>query len=377
MELTGMIITNAFYTTGRATNIDVPLIALQPSDIEENQAFGATVRQTRLGGVVTVSQVLGGSFIGDLDIDFFGGVQNGPADRRLFPEPRLRTTTARLRWSRTELMVGSDVPLVSRLTPVTVAAIGIPDFSGSGNLWNWLAQIRLSQDVATSRMGRTAVTWAMQGAVMAPFAATPYPGDPDIGDAGERSGRPAFEGRVSARWGDSTSAGATDASIGEGGGQIGIGGHYGWVSVGNDELKVSSAITADWRISFGPRVELRGEWYVGQLLRGLGGGGIGQAFGKPIAPDTQGPVIHDNAGWAQLNAQLLPTLLGGAGCGLDVVDMADRPVRTRNTVCEANVLWRPSEPFFVGLEYRGVATRYDTGVTGRARTLNFGIGFEL
>jgi len=88
-------------------------------------------------------------------------------------------------------------------------------------------------------------------------------------------------------------------------------------------------------------------------------------------------VIHDKAGWAQLNAQLLPTLLGGVGCGLDVVDMADRPVRTRNTVCEANVLWRPSEPFFVGLEYRGVATDYDTGVTGRVRTLNLGIGFEL
>jgi len=31
-----MIITNAFYTTGRATNIDVPLVALQPSEIAEN-----------------------------------------------------------------------------------------------------------------------------------------------------------------------------------------------------------------------------------------------------------------------------------------------------------------------------------------------------
>ena len=377
MDLTGMIITNGFYTNGRATSIDVPLIALAPANVPQDNAFGATVRQTRLGGVVTVSQVLGGSFIGDLDIDFFGGVQNGPGDRRLFPEPRLRTTTARLRWSRTELMVGSDVPLVSRLTPVTVAAIGIPDFSGSGNLWNWLAQIRLSREVATTRAAHTTLRWVVQGAVMAPFAGAQYPGDPDLADAGERSGRPAFEGRLSARWGDTTSAGATDASIGDGGGEIGIGVHHGWVSVGQEPLQNSNALTADWRISFTPRIELRGEWYVGRLVRGLGGGGINQAFGKPIGNEVLGPPINDQAGWAQLNAQFHPTLLGGAGCGLDVVDLADRPVRTRNTVCETNLLWRPSEPFFVGLEFRGVATKYDTGATGHVRQLNLGLGFEL
>lgn len=377
LDLTGMIITNAFYTHGRATSIDVPLIALQPTVVAENNAFGATVRQTRLGGVVSVSQVLGGSFIGDLEIDFFGGVQNGPGDRRLFPEPRLRTTTATLRWSRTDLMVGSDVPLVSRLTPITVAAIGIPDFSGTGNLWNWLPQLRLTQRIATTQTAHTTLRWFVQGAAIAPFAGAQYPGDPDLADAGERSGRPAFEGRLSARWGDTTSAGATDVTIGEGGGEIGIGVHHGWVAVGDAPLQNSNALTADWRISFTPRVELRGEWYVGRLVRGLGGGGINQAFGKPIGSEPLGPPINDQAGWAQLNAQFLPTLLGGGGCGLDVVDLADRPVRTRNTVCEANLLWRPSEPFFVGLEFRGVATKFDTGATGRVRQLNLGMGFEL
>ena len=53
LDLTGMIITNAFYTHGRATSIDVPLVALAPTDVAESNAFGATVRQTRLGGVVT------------------------------------------------------------------------------------------------------------------------------------------------------------------------------------------------------------------------------------------------------------------------------------------------------------------------------------
>ena len=377
LDLTGMIITNAFYTSGRATSVDVPLVALAPSNATETDAFGATVRQTRLGGVVTVSQVLGGSFIGDLEIDFFGGVQNGPGDRRLFPEPRLRTTTATLRWSRTDLMVGSDVPLVSRLTPISVAAIGIPEFSGSGNLWNWLPQIRVTQRVATTPVANTTLRWFVQGSAMAPFAGAQYPGDPDLEDAGERSGRPALEARLSARWGDTTSTGATDATIGESGGEIGIGVHHGWVDVADAPLQNSSAFTADWRISFTPRVELRGEWYVGRLVRGLGGGGINQAFGKPIGNEPLGAPINDNAGWGQLNAQFLTTLLGGAGCGLDVADLADRPVRTRNTVCATYLLWRPSEPFFVGLEWRGVATKYDSGDTGRVRQLNLGLGFEL
>ncbi len=377
LDLTGMIITNAFYTSGRANSLDVPLVALAPTDVSEDHAFGATVRQTRLGGVVTVNQVLGGSFIGDLEIDFFGGVSNGPGDRRLFPEPRLRTTTATLRWSRTDLMVGSDVPLVSRLTPISVAAIGIPEFSGSGNLWNWLPTIRLTQRVATTSLPHTTLRWGVQGAVMSPFAGAQYPGDPDLADAGERSARPAFEGRFFAQWGDTTSSGASDVTIGEGGGEIGVGVHHGWVAVGDAPLQNSNAVTADWRVSFTPRVELRGEWYAGRLVRGLGGGGINQAFGKPIGNEPLGPPINDQAGWAQLNGQFLQTLLGGAGCGLDVVDLADRPVRTRNTVCSTYMLWRPSEPFFVGLEFRGIATRYDTGGTGRVRQLNLGLGFDL
>jgi hypothetical protein len=135
LDLTGRILTNFFLTTGRVNNLDVPGTALAPSNVPESDALGVTVRQSRLGAVLTVDGVLGGSFVGDFEMDFFGGVQSAPGDRRLFPEPRMRTTTARLRWSHTELMAGSDVPLVSELNPVSLAASGIPLFSGTGNLW--------------------------------------------------------------------------------------------------------------------------------------------------------------------------------------------------------------------------------------------------
>lgn len=377
LELTGRIITNTFLTLGRANNVDVPLTALPPSGDPDDNAFGVTARQSRIGGVVTVSDVLGGAFVGDLELDFFGGVQNGPGDRRLFPEPRMRTTRARLRWAHTEIMVGLDDPLISQLNPVSVAASGVPDFSGTGNLWNWLGQIRVSQELGTSTVGGSSVRWNVQGGIIAPFSGSQYPGEPDVVDAGERSARPAFEGRLGAQWGDSTHTGATDASIGDGGGEIGVGVHRGWVSNGDGRLLTSYAVAMDARVSITSRVELRGEAYVGQLLRGLGGGGIGQAFGRAASTSVVGPPIRDKAGWAQLNVQLQASLLAGTGCGLDVVNDADLPTRRRNTVCAAHLLWRPAEPIVVGLEFRGVNTLFDTGVTGRARHLNLGLGFEL
>jgi hypothetical protein len=377
LDLTGRILTNFFLTTGRVNNVDVPGTALAPSAAPEDDALGVTIRQSRLGAVLTVDGVLGGSFVGDFEMDFFGGVQNGPGDRRLFPEPRMRTTTARLRWSHTELMTGTDVPLVSELNPVSLAASGIPLFSGTGNLWNWLGQIRLSQDLATTTVGSSSIRWSVQGALMTPYAAAQSPTELDAVDAGERSRRPAFEARLRARWGDSTASAGTDASIGDGGGEIGIGVHRGWVSTGQGALVTSYATTADARISFTSWLELRGEAYTGRLLRGLGGGAIGQAFGRPVTGTGLGAPIRDYAGWAQLNARVHPTVITGVGCGADVANADDRPTRSRNTVCAGHLLWRPSEPAVVGLEYRRIATEFDPGVKGFARHLNLSIGFEL
>jgi hypothetical protein len=377
LDLTGRIYTNAFMTLGRSNSSDIPLVALAPSNVAEKNAFGVTARQSRLGGIATVSDVLGGDFTGDIELDFFGGVQNGPGDRRLFPEPRLRTTRARMRWARTEIMVGLDDPLISQLNPVSVAASGVPEFSGSGNLWNWLGQFRIDQKLGSTTLANTPVHWAVQAAMIAPFAGAVYPGEPDAVDAGERSARPAFETRFTASWGDSASAGATDASIASGGGEIGVGLHRGWVADGEGGLESSHAIAMDARVSLTPRIELRGEAYTGRLLRGLGGGGIAQAFGRALTSSELGPAIRDRAGWAQLNAQVAAWLLVGAGCGVDVVNNSDLAPRRRNTVCATHLLWRPSEPFVIGLEFRRVSTRFDTGETGRVSHLNLGVGFEL
>jgi hypothetical protein len=384
VELSAQILTNAFVTSGRVNNTDVPqtvLVPLVPGSAPSNSAFGVTLRQSRLGAATSIDNVAGATFAGDVDVDFFGGVQNGSGDRRLFPEPRLRTARARLIWSKTELMMGSDTPLISDLNPLSLASVGTPDFSGAGNLWNWLGQLRLTQTIGSLGTGARRLRWAIQGAVMTPYAAQTGSGDPDLVDAGERSARPAFEGRLRTQWGDEASGAATvsGALIGSRGGELGIGMHRSWVATTSGVLKESHAVSIDGHFIVAPRVELRGEAYSGRLLRGLGGGAIAQNFGTPPvgSPSSAlGPPIRDVAGWAQINVQPVQPVIAGIGCGIDATRAEDAATRLQNTVCAAHADWRPVQPLVFGLEYRQLGTRYSTGIFS-ARHFNIILGFEL
>jgi hypothetical protein len=380
LDLSARFITNAFFTTGRVNNVDVPQFALAdpavPLPDQGTRALGLSVRQSRVGAALSVDSVLRGRFEGDVELDFFGGSSAGPGDRRLFPEPRLRTVRARLVWARTTLFVGSDTPLISDLNPISVASIGVPGFVAAGNLWNWLPQVRISHDVLVSRGG--SVRAGVQAAVLSPFANVQAIGETDAADAGERSGRPYLEARAHVRWGDDIDApGApNDVMMGSSGGEIGVGVHRGWVRGAGDSLSTSAAVSIDARLRIGSIVELRAEAYTGQLLRGLGGGAIGQSYGRAAAGRTIGPPVRNTAGWSQLNVQTHITLLGGIGCGRDRAVLADRPTRLANTSCAAHMLWHPIQPILFGFELRRVETSY-ADRRYRANHVNIAVGFDL
>jgi hypothetical protein len=269
-------------------------------------------------------------------------------------------------------MIGAETPLISDLNPMSLAAVGIPAFSGAGNLWNWLSQVRITRELATMGRGSRSIRWAIQGAVLAPYSNTVAVGEPDAVDAGERSRRPAIEARLRARWGEAEaerpSTGTT--MIGDRGGEIGIGMHRGWVATAPGVLEGSHAVSLDAHVVPFGGVELRGEAYAGQVLRGLGGGGIAQNFGPLGAP------VRDVAAWAQFNVQPHAVLVTGIGCGVDLVDPDANPARLQNTACAAHVTWRPMQPLVFGVEYRQLGTRFATGTRG-ARHLNLVLGFEL
>src|SRR2546430_11472460 len=86
VELTGLVLVNGFFTNARVNNSDVPQFA---DSLPSASAIGGTIRQTRLGLLVTDPDVLRGSFSGEVDVDFYGG-QQPSSGGRTFPVLRLR-----------------------------------------------------------------------------------------------------------------------------------------------------------------------------------------------------------------------------------------------------------------------------------------------
>lgn len=381
LDLHARLLTNTFFTSSTSNSPEVPIFARAGAAEDDygtagGKALGISVRQTTMGGSLSVDSVAGATFSADFEVDFFGG--GGGDASPLFPPPRLRTARGFLKWAHTELMVGADTPLISDLDPISLSAIAVPNFSTAGNLWNWLPQIRVTRELGVLRMGDRALHIALQGSVMNPFTGERHPSEPDGVDAGLRSARPSVETRVRTRWGiehDATSS----QHIGDRGGEIGIGAHRGWLRVSGDTLTSAWAVGADVRVGLSHGLELRGEAYRGRLIRGLGGGGIGQNFAPSALADSSATVhgdpLTDTAGWLQLNAQLRATLIAGAGCGTDRVHNG-LPARQRNTACATHLAWRPASPLVIDLEYRNIVTRGPAG-RFRATHLNLAFGIEL
>ncbi|HWZ28786.1 MAG TPA: hypothetical protein VNX15_09500 [Gemmatimonadales bacterium] len=364
VQLTGMVLVNGFWNSSAVANSDLPLAAAP--DSVGIKGGGATIRQTRIGVLVNDPDVLGGTFTGEIDADFYGG-QQPSSGGRTFPLLRLRRVTGEVDWSHVQLMVGQEVPLVSPRNPRSLAAVGFPEFSGSGNLWLWIPQIRVTVETGYS------VRLALQAAVLAPTAGTPQPAFNTSLDSAERTGRPYLEARLRVGWGP-----ADNPS------EFAIGAHQGWLknldTLSGDSIQVSQALTADARVVFGP-FELLGEAFTGKALAGLGGGGVGQNFG------VDGGVVHTKGGWAQINARPVKEWMFGAGCGIDDPKDADvytagdstyltKGGRLKNLACEGHLEWRPPGPVVLGFEFRQIRTTYLTG-EDRVNHLNLAIGYRF
>ena len=339
VELTGLVLVNGFFTNARVNNSDVPQFA---DSLPSASAIGGTIRQTRLGLLVTDPDVLRGSFSGEVDVDFYGG-QQPSSGGRTFPLLRLRRAVGIVSWPHAQLLFGQESPLVAERSPRSLASVGTPDFATAGNLWLWLPQFR-----ATLEQGYT-LRLAEQVAVLAPTSGTAQGLFNTQPDSAERSGRPYLQARVRLAWGPND-----DPS------EIAIGGHLGWLASA-DTLFQSRAVTADARVKAGP-VELLAEAFSGKALAGLGGGGIGQSLGPT------GKEVRTKGGWGQLNVRPRREVIVGGGCGIDDPDDGDLSDalgsprgRLKNFVCEGHVDLRPRGPLVFGIEFRRLETTYPSG----------------
>jgi hypothetical protein len=355
LELNGRVLVTGFSNSRRVNNVDVPLFVRPDtaSGLPQGGA-GMAIRQTTLGLAVTAPQVLGGSFRGDVDVDFFGGQQPSTGGRT-FPLLRLRTARAIVKWTHGELLIGQEQPLISGVNPVSLASVGTPGFAAAGNLWLWLPQVRVGLETGGN------VSLGIQAAALAPTSGDPANAFDTDNDVAEHSSRPFLQGRVHLRWGSEDTEG-----------DIGVGVHQGWFAAKGDSLLSSSAAAVDVKLPLSRYFEIRGEAFQGQALKGLGGGGIGQSFGLGGVP------VHTQGGWAQVNFKPSLRVLLGAGYGVD--DPRDSDLgpgsRLKNVAREAHIHIRPGGPFVFGFEYRRLETTYSTGVLGNDH-LNFSAGFEF
>lgn len=373
LDLSARLVVNASGTRGVGTAAEIPVFATPAPTAGGGrgrpQVLGMSMRQALLGGSASMDSVAGATLLVDFELDFFARALD--ASPPLFPEPRLRTARLFLVWPRTEVLVGMDTPLISDLNPVSTAGVAIPVFAAAGNLWNWLPQFRVTRTLATR--GEWAV--AAQSAIMSPNASERSPGATGAMDLGQASGRPALQSRVRLRHGtdldDRPAQGVWRSGV-----EVGVGSHVGWLRPSPSNTLRSWAIAADVHAALGHGVEVRGEAYRGALLRGLGGGGIGQNFGTlGVSASEPGLPLTGTAGWLQLNAQWQPSLVQGIGCGTDRVS-GDRADRRRNGVCALHVTWRPAMPLFMSLEYRRFRTHYADG-PWRAQHWNLAFGVDL
>src|SRR5574342_196959 len=73
VELSGLVLVNGFFNNARVNNSDVPQIVLPPDASVNLPAShgGATARQSQVALTVDLPELAGGSFHGELDVDFF------------------------------------------------------------------------------------------------------------------------------------------------------------------------------------------------------------------------------------------------------------------------------------------------------------------
>jgi hypothetical protein len=372
VKLSGLALLNVFGTRGSVDNLDLPTLARPRGPLDSGGSLGATVRQSSLGLEVLGPTLGGARTSGDIQVDFFGGFPETP-DGVTAGLVRLRTATLRFDWKRTSIVAGQDAPFFSPLSPTSLASLAYPALSYAGNLWTWTPQVRFERRVALSDDSSILV----QGGILdALTGEPPYYQSYRLPQAGERSGQPAYAGRVA----------GTRAALGRPF-TVGAGGYYARQDWGFGRDVDAWAATADWDLPLSPWVSLTGEMYRGRAIGGLGAGGGGSVlFSGPLRdPTTLVRALNAAGGWAQLKLKPAERLEFNGAFGEDYtfaphagafsqsqsyVDSA----LGRNQSAFVNGIYRLRSNLLVSLEYRRLRTSETYASKSTADHVNVGLG---
>lgn len=349
VKLSGLLLLNLFSNRGSLDNVDVPNWAEPRDPMDSNSAFGGTIRQSLLGLEVFGPEVAGARTRGEMQMDFYGGFP-GTDYGVTVGLMRVRTGTIHLDWTNTSVVAGQDTPFFSPLSPTSIASLASPAFAYSGNLWVWTPQLSIEHRMRISESSQVVV----EGGILDSLTGEP---PPDFNEravqAGERSGQPAYAGRVS------LASKVFDSPL-----DLGIGGFYGKQNWGFGRQVDAWAGTADWDLPLSRRFALSGEFYRGRSLGGLGGG-LRQSVvynGALTDPGTAVFGLNTVGGWGQLKYRATDKLEFNGAFGLDnpfASDLRRIPpeqsqyeIAARDRTALVNFIYRPRSDLLLSVEYR-------------------------
>jgi len=374
LKLSGLILFNTFVNSGRVDNIYAPVVALRQRDETANGSTGATLRQTILGFSAKGPSIFGAESRSDARVDFFGdqgGATYTPSEGIL----RLRTAHAELDWPETRLVALLDKPIISPLTPTSFAMVGVSPLAWSGNLWTWLPQLEVAQNL-TFGSHHLGIEAAMIDVVDPPViygsAAKPV-------SAAQRSQYPGSELLLTY-----SSDRVRRAP------RVSVGGYWGPHSYDYGQTTDAWAVTANALVPMPRGMELSGEFYRGQSLGGLGGGVYKDVVlvKPPFTEDGQVEALNAIGGWAQWKFRMNNKIEWNAAMGEDqgrasqlrsaALDYTNPyAVLARNQTVFGNVIYRPGNYLLFSFEYRNIKTWPIGGNAYTAQAYVLTTGYEF
>lgn len=287
VKLSGMVLLNAFGVSGQVDNVDVPTIALPHDPAGSSGSVGASLRQSIIGITGIGPEILGADTVGDIQMDFFGGLPSGYG-ANTSGIARLRVARIRVNWTHTSLFGGLDVPFFSPNVPTSYMAVGIPSFASAGNLWVWTPTIGVEQ-----RIDAGSSQFRIDAGFMDPPAYAQQTSTTRMLSAQESSRQPTYAVRFS----ENAKRESNPISFGistiysperfEGGATV-----NGWGGV------------ADWRFPLFPHAEVSGEFFGGKGIDSFGGvpslvpAVPNYDYYTVVAPSLEGVTMM--GGWTQL-----------------------------------------------------------------------------
>lgn len=335
VRIFGALVSNTVSNSGRANWLENPNLVEAENAATEPGSFTSTLRQSQIG--LNVGPIPLGSWTGSAAMvaDFFGGVP-GFVTGTVFGLPRMVYAFARLEHAGTAIVVGQDHNLLAPRDPTSLASQSFPLLFRAGNLYLRSPQARVEQKLG----GLT-----LKGGIAAPIAAdlaNAYVFAPPAG-SGERSERPALEGRADYTLGTPDAASELTVAFSA---------RQAWREPARAMLSTTS-----WAVDFNARWGRLG--FAGEYFDTDDAAEFGSAVGQPLPA---------KGGWIEGRLRLASKLSTNVGGGIDDVrGLIVDSTRRENRSLFGNVIFDLTPEVAMSMEYRWLETRVGQAI---ARTNN-------